>query len=156
MCRHLSADERAARLASGAQPAWRLDVNRAMAAAGPLPWLDRRHGRFTAEPTLLGDVVLARKDIATSYHLAVVVDDALQGVTLVTRGEDLLPSTHIHRLLQALLDLPVPDWHHHPLVCDRDGRRLAKRHDAASLRAMRGAGMTPADLRSRIAHLLKA
>jgi glutamyl-Q tRNA(Asp) synthetase len=102
--------------------------------------VDELHGAFIAQPELLGDVVLARKDIATSYHLAVTVDDAAQEISLVTRGEDLLPCTHIHRLLQALLGLPVPQWHHHALVCDAEGRRLAKRDAARSLRSLKAAG----------------
>jgi glutamyl-Q tRNA(Asp) synthetase len=148
-CRHLSRTERDERLAAGQALAWRLDVALAAALAGPLRWTDERHGTFSAQPELLGDVVLARKDIATSYHLAVVVDDALQGITLVTRGEDLLLSTHLHRLLQHLLGLPQPVWHHHGLVCDETGRRLAKRHDALSLRALREQGLTPEELISR-------
>jgi glutamyl-Q tRNA(Asp) synthetase len=90
----------------------------------------------------LGDVVLARKEVPTSYHLAVTVDDALQGVTLVTRGADLLTATHIHRLLQALLGLPTPRYRHHPLLTDAAGRRLAKRDRAQTIRAMRAAGMS--------------
>ena len=108
----------------------RLDVEKAMAAAGELRWHDRGLGDQIAKPELRGDVVLARKDIATSYHLAVVVDDALQGITLVTRGEDLLESTHVHRLLQELLGLPVPEWWHHELVLDDAGKRMAKRDDS--------------------------
>ncbi|MFZ4765381.1 MAG: glutamate--tRNA ligase family protein, partial [Roseimicrobium sp.] len=91
----------------------------------------------------LGDVVLARMDTPTSYHLAVVVDDAAQGVTLVTRGEDLLPATHLHRVLQELLDLPVPQWKHHGLITDEQGKRLAKRDHARSLRSLREAGWAP-------------
>jgi glutamyl-Q tRNA(Asp) synthetase len=93
--------------------------------------------------------VLARKDTPTSYHLAVTVDDARQDVTLVTRGEDLLPATQVHRLLQALLGLPEPNYHHHPLLTDETGRRLSKRHGALSLRALREAGLTPAEARGR-------
>jgi glutamyl-Q tRNA(Asp) synthetase len=98
----------------------------------------------------LGDVVLARKETPASYHLAVVVDDALQGVTLVTRGVDLLFATHLHRLLQALLDLPTPRYHHHPLLLDDAGQRLAKRRQSPALRDLRAAGLTPADIRHRI------
>jgi glutamyl-Q tRNA(Asp) synthetase len=93
--------------------------------------------------------VLARKETPTSYHLAVTVDDALQGVTLVTRGEDLLPATHVHRLLQALLGLPEPRYHHHPLLTDETGRRLSKRHGDLALRALREAGLNAAEARAR-------
>jgi glutamyl-Q tRNA(Asp) synthetase len=148
LCRGLSDDERQARIAAGTPYALRLDVAKAMERAGPLRWRDRRHGEFTATPEIHGDAVLARKDVATSYHLSVVVDDALQGITLVTRGEDLLPATHLHRLLQALLDLPVPDYHHHELLTDAAGRRLAKRDDARSLRSLREAGHTATDVRA--------
>jgi glutamyl-Q tRNA(Asp) synthetase len=122
--------------------AWRLDVAGAMARAGPLTWAD--HGeRIAAEPGLLGDVVLARKDAPASYHLAVTLDDAAQGVTDVVRGRDLFASTHVHRLLQALLDLPVPLYHHHGLLTDADGNRLAKRHGAPTLADLRAGGMDP-------------
>lgn len=149
-CRALTPAERDDRLAAGAGYAWRLDVARAVVVAGPLEWTDRRFGRHSARPELLGDVVLARKDIGTSYHLAVVVDDAAQRVTLVTRGEDLLSCTHLHRLLQHLLNFPAPEWAHHPLVCDADGRRLAKRDHAAALRTLREQGVTPDVVRERL------
>lgn len=97
-----------------------------------------------------GDIVIARKDMPTSYHLAVVVDDAWQNVTLVTRGEDLLPATHIQRLLQALLGLPEPAYAHHPLILDANGRKFSKRDGAVTLQALRETGMTPADVRARI------
>lgn len=151
-CRNLAESVRRERLASGAAWAWRLDADRAMAAAGPLEWRDRRHGCFQVDPGALGDVVLARKDVPVSYHLAVTVDDAAQGVTLVTRGRDLLSATHIHRLLQALLNLPVPEWRHHGLVLDENGRRLAKRDAARSLRHLReSAGWTPAEVWQAVA-----
>ena len=149
-CRALTAATRTARLAAGADHAWRLDVARASALAGPLRWYDHRKNWQSATPDILGDVVLARKDIATSYHLAVVVDDAAQGVTRVTRGEDLFACTHLHRLLQHLLDLPVPTWAHHPLVCDSTGKRLAKRDAAASLHSLRAMGATPDSIRDRL------
>lgn len=147
-CRALDPATRARRLAAGRPHALRLDVAKAMAASGPLTWRDRGRGDLAARAGLHGDVVLARKDIATSYHLAVTLDDARQGVTLVTRGEDLLPATHVHRLLQALLDLPVPEWHHHGLLADERGARLAKRHAALSLAALRAAGKSPAEVRA--------
>ena len=103
---------------------------------------------MTARPELFGDVVLARKDVPTSYHLAVTLDDAAQGVTLVTRGTDLFAATHVHRLLQALLDLPTPDYHHHRLLTDESGRRLAKRDRAATLRSLREAGRRAAEVRA--------
>ena len=148
ICRGLSKEQRAVRRVRGTPFALRLDVRKAMALAGPLQWRDRRHGDFTATPDIHGDAVLARKDVTTSYHLSVVVDDALQGVTLVTRGEDLLPATHLHRLLQALLGLTVPDYHHHGLLTDEAGRRLAKRDDARSLRSLRDSGHSAAEVRA--------
>ena len=147
-CRALGAEARAEHMAAGRPYALRLDVTAAEARSGPLTWHDRAKGEVAAAPAKHGDVVLARKDIATSYHLAVTLDDAAQGITLVTRGEDLFPATHIHRLLQALLDLPVPEWHHHALLSDAEGRRLAKRDDARSLRALREAGKSPAEVRA--------
>ncbi len=147
-CRALSDDETAARQAAGQPFALRLDVARAMAlAAGPLLWRDAGRGEIRALPERLGDVVLARKEMPTSYHLAVTVDDHLQGVTLVTRGEDLLPATDVHRLLQALLGYVTPDYHHHALLQDPAGRRLAKRDRAATLAALREDGTAPGQVR---------
>lgn len=148
ICRHLSAEERTRRIAAGEAYALRLDVGKAAALAGPLAWHDRGRGPIAATPEVFGDVVLARKDIATSYHLSVTVDDALQGVTLVTRGEDLFAATHLHRLLQALLVLPTPDYHHHGLITDAAGRRLAKRDDARSIRSLKEAGHSAGEVRS--------
>ena len=150
ICRGLTAAEVEERKRAGVGFALRLDVERASAAAGELYWVDRGIGWQLARPELLGDVVLARKDIATSYHLAVVLDDALQGVSLVTRGEDLLESTHVHRLLQELLGLPVPEWWHHRLILDGEGKRMAKRDESLTLRALRESGATPAELRERL------
>ncbi len=149
-CRALSAAEANERKAAGAAFALRLDMAKATAVAGPLVWTDEAAGTIRAEPELFGDVVLARKDAPSSYHLAVSVDDALQGVGLVTRGIDLFAATHVHRLLQALLDLPVPHWHHHRLLTSPSGRRLAKRDKATSLGALRAAGLTAADVRSMV------
>ncbi|WP_448658980.1 tRNA glutamyl-Q(34) synthetase GluQRS [Sphingomonas sp. CJ99] len=140
-CRSRSAAERAERIARGDAHSWRLNVAAAMDRAGRLEWHDRHAGRIAARPGLFGDVVLARKDAPASYHLAVTLDDAAQGVTLVVRGRDLFDATHVHRLLQALLDLPVPDYCHHHLIGDAAGRRLAKRERAASLADLRAAGM---------------
>lgn len=121
-------------------PCWRLDMARATAAAGPLAWCD--HGApVPADPARFGDVVLARKDAPSSYHLAVTVDDAAQGVTHVIRGRDLFAATHVHRLLQALLGLPTPAYAHHPLIVGADGRRLAKRDSAPTLAALRASGI---------------
>lgn len=147
-CRALAPAERQARVASGAPHALRLDVARAAARAGPLTWRDRGRGEIAADPASLGDAVLARKEVPASYHLTVTLDDALQGVTLVTRGTDLFHASHLHRLLQALLGLPVPEWHHHALLTDDAGERLAKRHDALSIRALRDAGKSPAEVRA--------
>jgi glutamyl-Q tRNA(Asp) synthetase len=144
-CRRLSAAERTARIASGIDYALRLDLAAALARTGPLEWSEEGR-RISAEPQLLGDIVLARKDVPVSYHLAVAVDDALQSVTLVTRGADLFAATHIHRVLQALLGLPTPAYRHHPLLTDVAGRRLAKRDKALTVRAMREAGAIPADI----------
>ena len=143
-CRRLSPGEREARAA--AEPhAWRLDVAAASAAAGPLYWNDG-DTEVEAEPGAFGDVVLARKDAPTSYHLAVPVDDAAQGVTHVVRGRDLYAATDIHRLLQALLGLPTPAYRHHDLLRDSEGRRLAKRNGAPTLAALRASGADPGAL----------
>jgi glutamyl-Q tRNA(Asp) synthetase len=146
-CRRLSEGERKARLAAGESYALRLDAARAVGRAGPLFWEDAEAGRVASDPASHGDVVLARKDTPASYHLAVTVDDAIQGVTLVTRGKDLFGATHVHRLLQALLGLPVPRYWHHRLLTDASGRRLAKRDRDLTLRALREAGKTPAEVR---------
>lgn len=151
LCRSLSAAERAERMSSGAPYALRLDVRRAQQVAGQnLVWHDLERGGCIATPAIFGDVVLARKETPTSYHLAVVVDDALQGIDVVTRGEDLLPATHLHRLLQQLLGLPVPVWHHHRLITDETGRRLAKRDHARSIRSLREAGVTAGEVWARV------
>ena len=147
-CRRLAPEQRTARLASGADYALRLDVGAALARTGPLVWTEHDEP-VAAAPQALGDVVLARKDAPVSYHLAVTLDDALQGVTLVTRGADLFAATHIHRLLQAVLDLPTPRYRHHPLLTDATGRRLAKRDGAPTVRAMREAGTSPAEVLER-------
>lgn len=126
--------------------AWRLNMAAAVAAAGSLSWQDENDTARVARPHLHGDVVLARRDAASAYHLASTIDDAAMGITHVVRGADLLAATDIHRLLQALLDLPTPVYHHHRLVGTSAGRRLAKRDDAASLAAMRDSGVDPAAL----------
>lgn len=157
ICRGLSEAERAERIARGEMHAWRLDIARAVgmvggglgfeeSGAGP----NGETGRIVVNPHIAGDVVLARKETPASYHLAVVIDDALQGVTLVTRGNDLFPSTHVHRLLQAVLALPVPRYRHHRLITDANGRRLAKRDQDQTLRALRLNGATPDDIRKMV------
>ena len=151
LCREITDAERARRMEAGVAFAWRIDVGRAATVAGDnLRWQDAAAGDLRAVPASLGDVVLARKDVGVSYHLAVTVDDAFQGVTLVTRGTDLFHATHMHRLLQALLDLPVPQYHHHALVTDEGGKRLATRDGATALRALRGQGWTADDVRRRV------
>ena len=140
-CRALAAGERQRRAARESH-AWRLDIAKALALAGPLYWHDG-DTEVLAEPQAFGDVVLARKDAPTSYHLAVTIDDAAQGVTDIVRGRDLYASTDIHRLLQALLGLPTPTYHHHALLTDAEGRRLAKRNGAPTLAELRAQGCDP-------------
>ncbi|MEQ8327094.1 MAG: tRNA glutamyl-Q(34) synthetase GluQRS [Parvibaculum sp.] len=141
--------------------AWRLDTEKAKHEAeringGPITFNEEGesargdHGRLAIEPELFGDVVIARKDVPTSYHLAVTMDDALQGVTLVTRGQDLFPATYVHRLLQVLLGLPEPRYHHHGLIRDQAGRRLSKSARDMGLRELRSAGRSPADIRRMV------
>ncbi|WP_108789154.1 tRNA glutamyl-Q(34) synthetase GluQRS [Erythrobacter sp. Alg231-14] len=120
--------------------AFRLDVDKAMREVGEVEWVDDIAGTLVADPQMYGDVVLVRKDAPASYHLAATLDDAADGVTLVTRGKDLFSATHIHRLLQALLKLPVPRWHHHGLLLDDDGKKLAKRRGSPALAERREAG----------------
>lgn len=149
-CRAMDKDSRAARIARGDAHCWRLDMTSAVSWAGPLNWQDMEAGPVTARPERAGDVVLARKDAPTSYHLAATVDDAEMGVTHVLRGDDLRAATDIHRLLQALLGLTSPLYRHHPLLVDADGRRLAKRTGGISLAELRGAGWNPARLREEL------
>jgi glutamyl-Q tRNA(Asp) synthetase len=151
--RSLSPEERTQLLGSDAPYALRLDMAAARARTGQIHWTEHGAGRqgetgtVLARPDAWGDVILARKETATSYHLAVVIDDALQGVTEVVRGEDLFWSTSIHRLLQRLLGLPEPAYRHHRLIVDRDGRKLSKSSAATGLRELRAAGATPAEIR---------
>jgi glutamyl-Q tRNA(Asp) synthetase len=123
-----------------ADVAWRLNMAKASELAGPLGWVDELAGLQRARPELFGDVVLLRREAPASYHLAATLDDATDGVSLVTRGMDLFAATHVHRLLQALLGLPVPTWHHHLLLVEADGRKLAKRRGSSSLGDLRRAG----------------
>jgi glutamyl-Q tRNA(Asp) synthetase len=156
ICRQLSAGEREARIAAGEAYALRLDIAAACRHVGrwPLTWQDEAHGLQSVTPDLLrdgfGDVVLARKETPASYHLCVSHDDALQNVTIVTRGEDLFAATHLHRLLQALFDWPVPAYAHHRLLTDESGERLAKRKNAPSLRELRDSNVRPQDIWGRL------
>lgn len=145
--------EEAAKLEAGESFAWRLSLKKARAALGPAYFalvFEDETGLVRAEPERHGDVVLARRDFGTSYHLASVWDDALQGVTHVIRGEDLREAAHLHVLLQKLLDLPQPVYRHHRLILGDDGKRLAKRDQAATLRALRESGKSPADVREMV------
>ena len=142
ICRHLDKREQDDRIANGTPHAFRLKINEASKIAGSLTWNDAEAGLQQACPEIFGDVVLARKDTPTSYHLAVTVDDHIQDVTLVTRGQDLFTSTHLHRLLQALLDFEAPEYHHHRLLLDHDGKRFAKRNQSVTLHNLRAKGYT--------------
>lgn len=142
-CRNLPPDVVQERLARGDAHAWRIDMQKVQDMVGCPLWNDLHRGVQRCVPTMYGDVVLARKEMPASYHLAVVVDDAAQGVTHVTRGEDLFDATHIHRALQAVLALPVPQYCHHSLLKDNNGKRLAKRDGARSLASLRSAGFSP-------------
>lgn len=144
ICRALPDADRAARMHEA--HCWRLDMSSAVARVGPLRWRDAKVGWVEASPLSQGDVVLARKETPTSYHLAVTIDDAAQGVTDIVRGTDLFDATHVHRLLQALLDLPTPAYHHHGLMLGPDGKRLAKRNGAQPLADLRAEGVDPAAL----------
>ncbi len=142
-CRLLSKKEAAQRIDESASFAWRLDVSLALERIGPLTWNDRKRGVQTVHSGDIGDPIVGRKDAPTSYHLSSVVDDADHGISLVTRGEDLVDATPIHRILQELLGLAVPEYEHHPLVGDAHGNRLSKRDHSVSLRQLRESGMTP-------------
>jgi len=152
----MPAPERARRLQTGEPYALRLDMAAALARVGPLTWSEAgagpagETGNIAADPAAWGDVILARKEVPTSYHLAVVVDDAVQGVTDVVRGCDLFHSTGVHRLLQALLGLPQPRYYHHRLVLGADGRKLSKSTLAMALREIRARGVSPAEIRARV------
>ena len=154
--KHLGAEERARRIAAGEPFALRLDMNAAVKRTGALTWVEigadpaEEHETLMAQPEHWGDVVLARKDTPTSYHLSVVVDDALQGVTHVVRGQDLYQATSVHRVLQALLGFAPPMYHHHRLMLDGDGRKLSKSTQSTALRDLRHQGATPAKIRRMI------
>jgi glutamyl-Q tRNA(Asp) synthetase len=149
-CRHLNAAEGAARLACGERAAWRLDMAKASDLVGALAWCEygteNLAREIAEEPQQWGDVPVARRDIGTSYHLSVVVDDAQQGVTDVVRGKDLYAATSVHRVLQALLGLPEPRYHHHDLINDASGHKLSKSRGSPTLRDLRANGITPEEI----------
>jgi glutamyl-Q tRNA(Asp) synthetase len=151
--RQMREEDRQARFAAGDAYAIRIDMAKAMEWTGPLRWTESgagpagETGEIRADPAAWGDVIVGRKETPTSYHLAVVLDDAIQGVTHVVRGQDLFWSTSVHRMLQSLLDLPAPVYHHHRLVPDAEGRKLSKSTQATGLRELRAGGATPADIR---------
>jgi glutamyl-Q tRNA(Asp) synthetase len=151
--RQMKEPDRQARINRGDPYAIRLDMEKATEWTGPLRWSETgtgpsgESGDIAAEPAAWGDVIVGRKETPTSYHLSVVIDDALQGVTHVVRGQDLFWSTSVHRVLQALLDLPAPSYHHHRLILDADGKKLSKSTQATGLRELRAQGLTPADIR---------
>ncbi len=149
--RDLEPREAEAHIAGGEPYALRLKMDAAIAQAGPLSWQEDSEGvTVAAEPTAWGDVVIARKEVPTSYHLSVVVDDAAQGISHVVRGRDLYHATSVHVLLQRLLDLPAPRYHHHRLIADASGRKLAKSDRDTGLAALRAAGSTPDDIRRMV------
>ena len=149
-CRALRESDHEERKNTGQPFALRLKMDLALAKAGSLTWVDRMVGEMPANPAMLGDVILARKDVSTSYHLAVTIDDALQEIDLVTRGEDLFQASHLHRLLQELLELPVPRWEHHPLVLDDEGKKFSKRNQAVTLQYLRETGVSPDQVRQQV------
>jgi glutamyl-Q tRNA(Asp) synthetase len=155
-CRGLSEVEREARIAAGIPHALRLDATKAAEQVGPLTFQEQGHGpsgetgTIAVHPRQFGDIVLARKELPASYHLAVVIDDAHQGVTLVTRGNDLFAASHVQRLLQALLGLPEPRYAHHKLILDAAGKKFSKRDQSITMRGLRDSGWTPAEIRSRL------
>ncbi len=156
-CRDLTDEQREMRFAErGGSHVWRLNSAAAAKRCGPLWFDDLAHGRIRVRPDLLGDVVLARKEGGIAYHLAVVVDDAYQKISHVTRGDDLLESTHVHCMLQKLLGFSTPTYLHHPLCTDAAGKRLAKRHDAMSLAALRNEGKRPEQLRAELGPIMQS
>ena len=155
-CRDMDASDVGNKKNENAPYALRLNMGKALVLAAekklmwPLTWKDTAKGEIIAKPEIFGDVVLARKDIPTSYHLAVVLDDHIQGVNMVSRGEDLFSATHLHRLLQDLLDLDVPEYAHHHLVKSEDGQRLSKREKSMTLKSLRNLGYQPSDIRKMV------
>lgn len=150
ICKHLDPADAKNRIDAGAPHALRLHMERATRMTGPLTFTDLNHGTVEAAPETLGDVVLARKDVPTSYHLSVTVDDALQHISVVTRGEDLFHATHVHRVLQTLLGLPEPLYRHHRMLLGEDGKPFTKRDKSLTLESLRAEGVTPDDIRHRV------
>jgi glutamyl-Q tRNA(Asp) synthetase len=150
-CRDTDAAERGARLASGERAAWRLDVRKAISAVGHLTWSEYAsedvYRDVAVEAQAWGDVIVARRDVPTSYHLSAVIDDAAQGITDIVRGNDLLASTSVHRVLQELLGLRAPRYRHHHLITDASGHKLSKSRGSPTLRDLRAGGMTPQEIR---------
>jgi glutamyl-Q tRNA(Asp) synthetase len=149
-CRSLTQSEQDERIAASVPYALRLNVTKAAEQVGSLTFQEQGQGLLRVRPDLFGDIVLARKDLPASYHLAVVVDDADQDITMVTRGEDLLPASHVQRLLQALLGLPEPHYAHHKLILDASGKKFSKRDKSITLRSLRERGWTPAQIRATL------
>mgnify|MGYP001272078787 CR=1 FL=1 len=150
LCRTLTPEIREKKLNSALPYAFRLNVKKALKLVGELTWTDVIKGKQKVEPSGLGDIVIARKDTPTSYHLAVTIDDAIQGVTLVTRGEDLSLSTSIHRLIQSLLGLEAPTYYHHRLFMGSNGTKLSKRDETMTIRFLRHSGKTPEDIKRMV------
>jgi len=149
-CRNISVEERQSQLEAGTAYALRIDVVRALSLVDDMHWIDIDQGKVVAKPEIFGDVVLARKAIPTSYHLSVTVDDNLQNISLVTRGEDLRLATHIHRLLQELLGHDVPEYRFHSLLFGKDGKQYSKRSNSVTLRTLRELGYTPTNIREMV------
>jgi glutamyl-Q tRNA(Asp) synthetase len=155
-CRNLTRVQRRQRIAEGRPYAVRLDALRASERCSALTFCElghdssEEHGVIRVQPLVFGDIVLARKDLPAAYHLAVVIDDAFQGATLVSRGRDLFPATHVQRLLQSLLKLPEPRYLHHRLILDEQGRKFSKRNQATTLRSLRARGIDPMQLKQRL------
>lgn len=147
-CKHLPWREAKHRMEQSEPYALRLHMDRAVGMTGPLTFHDQRFGEMSVDGLSCGDIVLCRKETPSSYHLSVTVDDAMQFVTHVTRGEDLLNATSIHRILQTLFALPAPQYHHHGLLLDKDGNRLSKREKSLAIAALREEGLSPAEVRA--------
>ncbi len=141
-CQNLNHSQQLAHIKQGKIPSIRINTKKAATLTGELTFTDSIHGNIKVNPHILGDTILARKDIGTSYHIASVIDDAHQHITHVTRGDDLIESTHLHRVIQALLNLPEPTYHHHPLILDDQYNRLAKRSNSISINELRKNGVT--------------
>ncbi|MBO37653.1 MAG: tRNA glutamyl-Q(34) synthetase GluQRS [Rhodospirillaceae bacterium] len=149
-CKSIPIKRRDLKLTAGQPHAFRLDIEKALKLVGNQKWLEFNKGHQTAKPEVFGDIVIARKDIPTSYHLSVTVDDAIQGITLVTRGEDLATATSLHCLLQSLLGLDTPAYLHHPLIMEDNGKKFSKRDNSTTIRALRLSGKSPKDIKKII------